>query len=250
MAGIPLDKRLILALDTPEREAAVDLVRRTQKVVTTYKVGLELYTALGPSFVEWLRRSGAEVFLDLKLHDIPNTVAGAVRQAAKLGASLLTVHALGGRAMLEAALGALKEQTVLPGQSVTRLLAVTILTHHTGRDLEALGLEGEPEAAVQRLVALASEAGVDGCVCSPEEIAPVREMAGEDFLIVCPGIRPAGAPLGDQARTATPFEAMQAGADYLVVGRPIRTAPDPERAAAEILEEMQRGLEARGSLGP
>lgn len=247
MLDVPLDRRLVLALDTPDREAAMDLVRRTHKVVGTYKVGLELFTAQGPSFVQWLRREGADVFLDLKLHDIPNTVMGAVRQAARLGVSLLTVHALGGPLMLKAARDALSEQTTLPGGEALRLLAVSVLTHHTGRDLESLGLEPDAERVVERLVRLAQDAGVDGCVCSPEEVRRVREVAGEDFLIVTPGIRPEGAPLGDQARTATPFEAVRDGADYIVVGRPIRTAPDPGRVAAEILEDIQRGLEARAS---
>jgi orotidine-5'-phosphate decarboxylase len=245
MADIPLDRRLVLALDTPDRESALDLVRRTRQFIGTYKVGLGLYTAVGPSIIERLRRDGADVFLDLKMHDIPSTVGAAVRAAAKHGVSLLTVHSLGGPKMLEAAKGALSEQTAIPGQSLTRVLGVSILTHHTGNELRSLGLDEDPDEAVVRLTKMSHESGLDGCVCSPEEAAAVRAATDEDFVIVCPGIRPEGAPLGDQARTATPFDAMRDGADYLVVGRPIRTAPDPAKVAAEILEEMQRGLEER-----
>lgn len=247
MIDIPLDKRLVLALDTPDKESALDLVRRTRDAVGTYKVGLELFTAAGPQLLEKLRREGVDIFLDLKMHDIPSTVAAGVRAAAKHGVSLLTVHALGGPQMLQAAMRALSEQTAIPGQALTRVLGVSVLTHHTGNELRAMGLSDDPAELVMRLVRLCHDNGLDGCVCSPEEARLVREEAGEDFLIVCPGIRPEGAPLGDQARTATPFEAMRDGADYLVVGRPIRTAPDPAKVAAEILEEMQRGLEARGA---
>lgn len=247
MRDIPLDKRLILALDTPDKLSAIDLVRRTRDSVGTYKVGLGLFTATGPSFVEWLRREGADVFLDLKMHDIPSTVAAGVTAAAKHGVSLLTVHALGGPQMLDAARAALSEQTAIPGQALTRLIGVSILTHHTGNELRALGLDEDPAEAVVRLTRMCHEHNLDGCVCSPEEAAAVRAATSEDFLIVCPGIRPEGAPLGDQARTATPFEAMRDGADYVVVGRPIRTAPDPGQVAAEILADMERGLAARAS---
>jgi orotidine-5'-phosphate decarboxylase len=241
MRDIPLDKRLVLALDTPDKESAMDLVRRTRGSVGTYKVGLALFTAVGPSFVEWLRREGADVFLDLKMHDIPSTVAAGVQAAAKHGVSLLTVHALGGPQMLDAA------QAALQGQAVTRLLGVSVLTHHTGNELRALGLDEDPAEAVLRLTRMCHERGLDGCVCSPEEARAVRAATSEDFLIICPGIRPEGAPLGDQARTATPFDAVREGADYLVVGRPIRTAPDPGAVAAEILADMERGLAARRS---
>jgi orotidine-5'-phosphate decarboxylase len=148
--------------------------------------------------------------------------------------------------MLQAAMGGLNEQTAIPGQTTTRVLGVSVLTHHTGNELKELGLSDSPDELVERLVRLGKDAGLDGCVCSAEEAKRVREIAGEDFLIVCPGIRPEGAPLGDQARTATPFDAMRDGADYLVVGRPIRTAPDPGKVAAQIVEDMQRGLEERG----
>lgn len=245
MIDIPLEKRLVLALDAPDRDSALDLYRRTRQVVGTFKVGLELFLAEGPAIVERIRKDGADVFLDLKLHDIPNTVKGAVRQVARLHASLFTLHALGGTAAIAAAREALAESTTLPGAQAPRILAVTILTHHSGNDLAELGLSGTPEDNVVRLCELAAKAGADGCVCSPDEAARVRQALGEGFLIVTPGVRPEGAPLGDQARTATPFEAVRDGADYIVVGRPIRTAPDPAKAAAAILDEVKRGLAER-----
>lgn len=245
MRMLPLERRLILALDTPDRESAVDLVRRTRGTVASYKVGLELFTSQGPSFVQWLRREGAEVFLDLKLHDIPNTVRGAVSQASRLGVSWLTLHALGGLEALRAAMRARSEQTMLPGAEPMRMLAVSVLTHHSAESLAAIGLPPDPERVVAQLIELARSAGLDGCVCSPREVRMVRQQAGDDFLIVTPGIRPPGVPADDQARTATPFEAIRDGADCLVVGRPIRMAPEPAKMAAEILGEIQRGLEAR-----
>jgi orotidine-5'-phosphate decarboxylase len=244
---IPLERRLVLALDVADREAALDLYRRTKTSVGTFKIGLELFIATGPTLIDRIRKDGGEVFLDLKLHDIPNTVAAAVREASHHGVSWLTVHALGGRQMMQAAHGALHQMTSIPGVRGLQLLAVSILTHHTGRELIDLGLSDNVEAQVVKLVELARDAGIEGAVCSPEEIKSVRHALGEDFFIVTPGIRPPGAPLGDQARTATPFEAMRDGADLIVVGRPIRTAPDPGRAAADILVEIERGLAARGA---
>jgi orotidine-5'-phosphate decarboxylase len=244
--SLPLQRRLVLALDAPDKEAALDLYRRTQSVVGVYKVGLELFIAEGPALVRRLTKGGAEVFLDLKLHDIPNTVRGAVRAAAKLGVSYLTLHALNGPDAIKAAREALSEQTTIPGGSSLKLLAVTILTHHNDSELASLGIEGDSREAVLRLVTMAQEAGADGCVCSPEEAAAVREACGPGFLICTPGVRPTGAPLGDQARTATPADAIRAGADLLVVGRPIRTAPDPAVAATEILVEVERALAGDG----
>ena len=242
---IPLQKRLVLALDTPDVETALDLVKRTKDAVGTYKIGLELFTAAGPSVVERVRKEGGDVFLDLKLHDIPSTVGAAVREAARLGVSLLTIHALGGAKMIRAAVDAVQQQTAIPGYPPPRILAVTILTHHTGDDLRALGVAGDALAAATRLAAAAKEAGAHGVVCSPEEARAVKTAGGASFLVVCPGIRPKEAPLGDQARTATPFEAVRDGADYVVVGRPIRTAADPAGAAAAILADVAKGLEAR-----
>ncbi len=242
---IALDKRLILAPDTPDVEAAHDLVKRTRGFVGTFKVGLELFTAGGPRAVERVRAEGADVFLDLKLHDIPNTVAGAVREVARLGVSLLTVHALGGAKMMAAAVEALSSQTSVPGHAPTRIIAVTVLTSMTGDDVRSIGLGGTAAEAAGKLASIARDAGVHGVVCSPEEARVVRQIGGPGFLVVCPGIRPKDAPLGDQARTATPLQAVQDGADYLVVGRPIRTAPDPGKVASEILAEIERGLAGR-----
>jgi orotidine-5'-phosphate decarboxylase len=242
---LPLRERLIVALDTDDEEKALQLVQSTRKVAGVFKVGLELFSGWGPELVAGVSKQGTGVFLDLKLHDIPNTVAGAVRQASRHGATYLTVHALGGPEMLKAAVAALSDKTTIPGMHTTQLLAVTLLTHHTPQGLEALGLSGNPEKRVVDLARMAQDAGITGCVCSPREAAAVREAVGNDFRIVCPGVRPEGADHGDQARVATPFEAMKAGADALVVGRPITRAPDPEAAARRILDEMERGLAER-----
>jgi orotidine-5'-phosphate decarboxylase len=196
-----------------------------------FKVGSQLFTAAGPEFVHELTGSGEKVFLDLKYHDIPNTVAAAVGGACRLGVSLLTVHALGGREMIQAAAGA------LPAMGA-RLLAITVLTSHDDGSLDLVGVNGGVEGAVRRLALLAKEAGADGVVASPHEVAVVRETCGPDFVIVTPGIRPAGTARGDQARAATPGAALRAGADYLVVGRPILEAPDPLAATDAILEEL------------
>jgi orotidine-5'-phosphate decarboxylase len=196
-----------------------------------FKVGSQLFTAAGPDFVRGLVARGAKVFLDLKYHDIPNTVAHAVEQATRLGVSFLTIHALGGREMLEAAVAA------RPAGG-PRLLAITLLTSHDEASLEQLGLSGGVGASVRRLALLAGRAGVDGVVASARELALIREACGPALLIVTPGIRPEGASQGDQARPATPAAARALGADYLVVGRPITEARDPVAAAAAIVAEM------------
>jgi orotidine-5'-phosphate decarboxylase len=189
-------------------------------------VGLELFAAEGPAAVRAAAALGRPVFLDLKLHDIPNTVEGAARSAAGSGAALLTVHASGGAAMIRAAV-----RGAGPG---VRILAVTVLTSLDAATLDAIGLAGPPEAAVVRLARLAIDAGAGGIVCSPQEVAAVRAAVGPGPLLVIPGVRPAGAAKGDQARTATPAEAVAAGADVLVIGRPLRDAPDPAAAARAI----------------
>jgi orotidine-5'-phosphate decarboxylase len=224
-------ERLIVALDVPGADQARRLVDTLAGAIGMFKVGSELFTAAGPDFVRELVARGEHVFLDLKFHDIPNTVAGAVASAGQLGASLIDVHGLGGRAMIAAAAGA------LPAMGC-RLLAVTILTSHDEASLGELGLPGTVPQSVERLARLAKEAGADGVVASPQEVGPVRAACGDGFLIVTPGIRPAGAARGDQARLATPREARRAGADYLVVGRPITQADDPRAAADAILAEM------------
>ena len=224
--------RLIVALDVPKADAARALVDRLAGRVGMFKVGSQLFTAAGPDLVHEIVGRGEKVFLDLKFHDIPNTVAGAVASASRLGVSFVDVHGLGGRAMMEAGVGA------LPAMG-TRLLAITILTSHDEESLGEIGVNGSMADSVRRLAQLAKEAGTDGVVASPHEVALVREACGTDFLIVTPGIRPAGAATGDQARAATPAAAIAAGADYVVVGRPITEAGDPAAAADAIVREME-----------
>jgi orotidine-5'-phosphate decarboxylase len=226
--------RLVVALDVPQRDAALALVDRLAGHVGLFKVGSQVFTAAGPEIVREIVGRGEKVFLDLKFHDIPNTVAGAVSSASRLGVSLVDVHGLGGRAMMEAAVGA------LPAMG-TRLLAITILTSHDEDTLGEIGVNGSMAESVRRLALLAKDAGTDGVVASPHEVTLVREACGSDFLIVTPGIRPAGAAPGDQARAATPAAALAAGADYLVVGRPITGAADPAAAADAIVREMESG---------
>jgi orotidine-5'-phosphate decarboxylase len=230
MALEPQD-RIIVPLDVSTAEEARALVDRLRGRVAMFKIGNQLFTAAGPAFVRELVGSGEKVFLDLKYHDIPNTVAGAVSAASQLGVSLMDVHALGGRAMMEAAVGA------LPAMGA-RLLGVTILTSMDEGGHGQVGLGGQVADSVRRLALLAREAGLDGVVASPHEVALVRAACGPDFLIVTPGIRPAGAAAGDQARAATPRAALDAGADLLVVGRPITAAPDPLRALDELLAQI------------
>jgi orotidine-5'-phosphate decarboxylase len=229
--------RLIVALDVQDASAARALVDRLAGRVGLFKVGSQLFTAAGPDFVREIVGRGERVFLDLKFHDIPNTVAGAVAAASRLGVRLVDVHGLGGRAMMEAAAGATDDRT--------RLLAITVLTSHDEAALEPIGLAGPIPAAVQRLARLARDAGLDGVVASPHEVALVRAACGPDFLIVTPGVRPAGAAKGDQSRLATPSAALAAGADYVVVGRPIIEAADPAAAADAIVGEMSRAAPAR-----
>ncbi|HET8646994.1 MAG TPA: orotidine-5'-phosphate decarboxylase [Vicinamibacteria bacterium] len=231
MAALKPQERIIVALDVSSAEEARALVDRLSGRVGMFKIGSQLFTAAGPGFVRELAGRGEKVFLDLKFHDIPNTVAGAVSAACQLGVSLLDVHALGGRAMLEAAVGA------LPAMGA-RLLAVTILTSMDEGGHGEVGLNGHVADSVRRLAQLARETRLDGVVASPHEVALVRAACGPDFLIVTPGIRPAGAARGDQARAATPRAALDAGADLLVIGRPISGAPDPVRAAEELAAEI------------
>ena len=224
--------RLIVALDVPSREKARALVDRLAGGVGMFKVGSQLFTAAGPALVREIIGRGEKVFLDLKYHDIPYTVANAVAEASLLGVSLMTVHALGGKAMMEAAVGA------LPAVG-SRLLAVTILTSHDQASLGTVGLAGSVSDSVQRLARLAQQARVDGIVASPLEAELIRGACGPDFLIVTPGIRLGAAKTDDQARAATPSAAIRAGASYVVVGRPIVEASDPVAAAAAVVREME-----------
>jgi len=231
-------KPLIVALDFAAEAPALALVERLDPVRCRLKVGKELFTRLGPAFVERLQRLGFEIFLDLKFHDIPNTVAAACAAAADLGVWMVNVHVVGGRTMLEAARERLSRYERPP-----LLIGVTVLTSLDRADLAAIGCPGEPRERVLSLAHLAHEAGLDGVVCSPLETAQVRAAFGPAFRLITPGVRPEGSVSGDQKRVMTPAAALAAGADYLVIGRPITQAPDPlsvieaiDRSCMNVLE--------------
>lgn len=230
-------RRLIVALDVPDAQAAMTLVARLEGACQWFKVGLELFTATGPAVLEPLIARGLSVFLDLKFHDIPNTVAGAVRSASRLGVRMLTVHAAGGPAMLAAARAALDGIAEPP-----ELLAVTMLTSMSRAETHAIGIGRSPAEQVELLARMGIETGIRGFVCSPEEVGQLRALTGPEGVLVVPGIRPAGAATGDQKRIATPSEALRAGASYLVVGRPITQAADPALETEVILAEMAAAL--------
>jgi orotidine-5'-phosphate decarboxylase len=232
MPEAPLPARLIVALDTTDPVRARELAELSAPACGLFKIGLEYFLANGAAGLEGLR--ARPLFLDLKFHDIPNTVAGAVSAVLPLGPRMLTVHAAGGARMVEAA----RRAAEAAGADRPMLLAVTVLTSLDAASLAATGVAGAPEEQVLRLARLALDAGADGLVCSPREVAAVRAAVGHDCVLVVPGIRPRGAPSGDQARTMTPREAMAAGADWIVVGRPIIAAPDPAAAAATIAAEI------------
>jgi orotidine-5'-phosphate decarboxylase len=230
-------QRLLVALDVPSAAAAIDLVNELEPSCHWFKVGLELFVAAGPAVLEPLVERGHSIFLDLKFHDIPNTVAGAVRSAAGLGVRMINVHASGGPAMLAAAKTALEGVPDPP-----QLLAVTVLTSMDQAQVNAAGVDRTPGEQVELLARMCLEAGIRGFVCSPQEVARLRAITGPEGVLVIPGIRPAGGDIGDQRRIATPAEALRQGASYLVVGRPITQAADPQAAAERILEEMAAAL--------
>lgn len=230
---------IFVALDVPDLARAVALAKAVKPHAGGLKVGLEFITALGPAGVREIVSLGLPVFADVKFHDIPNTVAGAAREVARLGCSLFNVHASGGAAMMRAA----KDAAASIDPKV-KVLAVTVLTSLTEDDLRAVGQADNTAQQVARLAALAKESGLDGVVCSPREIALVRRICGAGFLIVTPGVRPAGAALADQARVMTPGEAVAAGADILVIGRPITAASAPAAAAAAIAGEVAQARAA------
>lgn len=230
--------RLIVALDVPDSKSAMRLVAELEGTCAWFKVGLELFVAAGPAVLEPIVARGFHVFLDLKLHDIPNTVAGAVRSAAGLGVRMLTVHAAGGPAMLTAAKNALTGIAHPP-----ELLAVSVLTSMDRAQLEAVGIGRAASAQVELLAKMGRDAGLRGFVCSAQEVAAVRALTGPEGVLVVPGIRPAGVAIGDQKRVAGPAEALRQGASYLVVGRPITQAANPSEAARATLEEMAEGLQ-------
>jgi orotidine-5'-phosphate decarboxylase len=225
--------RLIIALDVSSAAEARKIVSQVGESASTYKIGKQLFTAEGPQIVRDLIASGRKVFLDLKFHDIPNTVAGAVASAASLGVSMLTVHASGGSKMLRAAAEAAASSSAKP-----LVLAVTVLTSLTDADLQELGLPVGVADQVLRLAGIARNAGCTGIVASPHEAASIRRNLGEGFAIVTPGIRPTGSDVGDQARVLTPADAFRAGATHIVVGRPITGAPDPAAATRRILADI------------
>ncbi len=229
--------RLIIALDVDSASQAQQIVQSVGESASTFKVGKQLFTAEGPQIVRDLVSSGKKVFLDLKFHDIPNTVAAAVRQASALRVDMLTVHASGGSKMLNAA-------AETAGNNVL-VLAVTVLTSLADEDLSETGVAGSVQAQVLRLARLARASGIRGLVASAHEARELRRELGDDFAIVTPGVRPAGAAKGDQARVVTPADALRAGASHIVVGRPISEAPDPAKAVREILRELEGVFQVR-----
>lgn len=230
--------KLIVALDVDTEEKALDAVKKLKGSVKFFKVGFELFSSCGPSIVEKIRKAGCEVFLDLKFHDIPNTVAKAAAAVTSLGVYMFNCHALGGHEMMKAAALAAEETAARLKIARPRVIAVTILTSMDENALKKIGINDNINAQVIRLANLAKEAGLDGVVASPMEAKAIRQALGEYFLIVTPGIRPADSTAQDQKRIATPGDSISSGADFIVVGRPIMDAKDPVAAAKGILKEI------------
>ncbi|SEA31709.1 orotidine-5'-phosphate decarboxylase [Thiothrix caldifontis] len=228
-----MSSRLIIALDFATAEQALAFVAALTPAQCKLKVGFELFVAAGPEFIRQLTARGFDVFLDLKFHDIPNTVASACKAAAALGVWMINVHASGGAKMMQAAREAL--QCI---ENPPKLIAVTVLTSMDKVQLASTGVIADPAQQVQHLAQLAASSGLDGVVCSAQEAVMLRQVLGEDFLLVTPGIRPAGSELGDQSRVMTPAQAQQAGVSYVVVGRPITQAADPQAVIAQINQDM------------
>jgi orotidine-5'-phosphate decarboxylase len=224
---------ILVALDYPEMAQAMAMAERLDPSICRVKVGKELFTRCGPAIIEALQKKDFQVFLDLKFHDIPNTTANAVAVAAELGVWMVNVHASGGRRMLEACVDRLSTYSQRP-----LLIGVTVLTSMQREDLQGIGLDASPIAHVERLAALSKQAGLDGVVCSSHEVSQLKLALGEQFKLVTPGIRPLDAALGDQKRVMTPAQALAAGSDYLVIGRPITQANDPDKALRNILAEL------------
>lgn len=231
---------LVIALDFDTAEKALSLVKRLQGIAGMFKVGKQLFTAAGPDVVRKIAATGERVFLDLKFHDIPNTVAKAGVEAARLGVSIFNLHALGGSQMMRTTVEAVNEIAECERIARPLILGVTVLTSHTQASLDEVGIEGKIEDEVLRLAQLCEASGIDGVVASPHEIIPIRKVVkNPGFVILTPGLRPAGAALDDQGRVMTPAQAAGAGANFLVVGRPIIAADDPVRAARQILAEIE-----------
>jgi len=235
--------KLIVALDVSSTDAALRLTGQLRGRARVFKVGLQLFSAEGPALLNELAARDTRVFLDLKLHDIPNTVRAAAREAARRGVFMLTVHASGGRRMMHAALEGVREGSGLGKRPL--VLGVTVLTSLTDDDLAEVGWSGTADAAATTLAVLAQQSGLDGVIASPLETARIRQACGADFVIVTPSIRPMHAARDDQSRAATPEAAIAAGADFLVVGRPITEAPDPAAAAEAIVAEIDQALASR-----
>jgi len=230
---MPISSPVIVALDYPDAAQALAMADQLDPAKVRVKVGKEIFTRSGPAIVEGLHSKGFEVFLDLKFHDIPNTVAGAVAAAADMGVWMVNVHASGGQRMMEAAANAIANHASRP-----HLIAVTVLTSMEAADLEQVGVMDEPNVQVQRLAELAKRSGMDGVVCSAREATMLKEACGRQFELVTPGIRPAGTDAGDQRRVLTPVQARDAGVDYMVIGRPITQAAEPTRVVDEILQSL------------
>ncbi|PLY03057.1 MAG: orotidine-5'-phosphate decarboxylase [Desulfuromonas sp.] len=235
-------ERLIFALDVDSFDEARKWVELLHEKVGVFKVGKQLFTRCGPEVVRMIQEQGSDVFLDLKYHDIPNTVAKAGVEACRLGARIFNVHALGGREMMERVVA---ETDACGCENRPLRIAVTILTSSTEETLKGIGIDRPVAEMVPRLAKLTQDAGMDGVVASPKEVGLIREACGDDFIIITPGVRPTFAAMDDQKRVTTPAEAISAGADYLVIGRPISAAADPVVAAEMILEEMESALAAR-----
>lgn len=235
-------QRLIFALDVDSLDEARHWVERLQGKVGVFKIGKQLFTKCGPEIVHLVRGSGTDVFLDLKYHDIPNTVAMAGLEALRLGVRMFNVHALGGFEMMQKLVQEVDKVCPRGNPERPLLLAVTILTSSNDETLQRIGIDRPVAEMVPRLAKLAKDAGMDGVVASPKEVGLIRAACGDDFAIVTPGVRPSFASQDDQKRVTTPGDALKAGADYLVIGRPISAASDPAKAAEMILEQMQQAL--------
>ncbi len=233
------DERLIVALDVDTQEKAIDLVKKLKSLVKIFKIGSELFTSCGPEIVERVQKNGCKVFLDLKFHDIPNTAAKSAAAAVRLGVYMFNVHALGGLEMMKRTAESVKAEARRLKIEQPKVIAVTILTSMDENSLKKTGISDNMETHVLKLGRLAKDAGLDGVVASPSEVKLIRESTGRGFLIVTPGVRPVWATANDQKRIATPKEALDSGADFIVVGRPIIEAPDHEKAVKKILEEIR-----------
>jgi len=236
-------RKIIIALDVKNREEASKVLRSLPEA-KIFKVGLELFTAEGPAILDLVKNFGKEVFLDLKLHDIPNTVAGAIKSAVRHGVSMLTLHTSGGREMMRKAVEAAQETAEKENKTLPLILGVTVLTSLKDSDLQEIGFSSDSKNQVVRLAKLAIESGLEGIVCSPQELEPLRSELGSKVKIVTPGIRPVWAEAQDQKRIMSPAEAIRKGADYLVIGRPITQAPVPAEALARVTEELQTAIKS------